>query len=59
MPHLHNKQLQHQTAQKLQIRSMETRGTYPGEHWKVDFTVIPRVLSNFRYLLVLVDTFSG
>ena len=42
-----------------QIRSMGTRGTYPGEHWKFDFTGMPRVPSNFRYLLVLVDTFSG
>ena len=37
----------------------QTRGTYPGEDWQIDFTVILRVLGNFSYLLVLVDTFSG
>ena len=42
-----------------QIKPIETRGTYPGEDWKTDFTVMLRVPGNFRYLLALVDTFSG
>ena len=42
-----------------QIRSTQTRGTYPGEGLQTDFTVMLRVSGNFRYLLVLVDTFSG
>ena len=37
----------------------QTRGTYFGKDWQMDFTVMKRVLGNFRYLLVLVDTFSG
>ncbi|TEA34149.1 hypothetical protein DBR06_SOUSAS2710007, partial [Sousa chinensis] len=37
---------------------IQTRGTYPGEDWQINFTVMPRVLGNFRYLLVLVDTIS-
>ena len=42
-----------------QVRSIQTRGTYPEEDWQIDVTVMPRVLGDFRYLLVLVDTFSG
>ena len=37
----------------------QTRGTYPGEDWQVDSTVILRILANFSYLLVLEDTFSA
>ena len=42
-----------------QIRPVQTRGTNPGEDWKDDFTFMARVPSNFRYLLVQVDSFSG
>ncbi|TEA39781.1 hypothetical protein DBR06_SOUSAS4610002, partial [Sousa chinensis] len=40
------------------IRPIPTRGTYPGQDWQIEFPVLSRVLGNFRYPLVLVDTFS-
>ena len=42
-----------------QIRPVQTRGTYPGEDWQADFTAMAKVPSNFRYLLVQADSFSG
>ena len=43
-----------------QIRPVQTWGTYPREDWQVDFTVMLGILpSNFRYLLVQVDSFSA
>ncbi|KAK1342137.1 hypothetical protein QTO34_016894 [Cnephaeus nilssonii] len=47
------------------IRSIVTRSTVcaqgnsPGEHWEVDFTEIKLPASEYKYLLVLIDTFSG
>ncbi|KAK4806257.1 hypothetical protein QYF61_013401 [Mycteria americana] len=34
------------------------RGQTPGEYWQIDFSELPRC-NQFKYLLVLVDTFSG
>lgn len=34
------------------------RGNCPGDYWQIDFSELPRQ-EGFRYLLVLVDTFSG
>ena len=36
----------------------QLRGHQPGEDWQLDFTHMPRH-KKFRYLLTLVDTFSG
>ncbi|XP_036913223.1 uncharacterized protein LOC118994651 [Sturnira hondurensis] len=35
------------------------RGKFPGELWEVDFTEMTKSTSRYRYLLVLVDTYSG
>lgn len=35
------------------------RGLSPGEHWEIDFTEIKPPQAGYKYLLVLVDTFSG
>lgn len=45
--------------QRPQIRAIQTRGTYPGEDWQIDFTIIARVLGIFRDLLALENTVSG
>ena len=29
------------------------------KHWQIDFTQMPKTIENFKFLLVLVDTFSG
>ena len=34
-------------------------GGSPGKDWQVDFMVLPKTKGNFRYLLVMVDTFTG
>nr|XP_038025352.1 uncharacterized protein LOC119714290 [Anas platyrhynchos] len=34
------------------------KGNYPGQHWQIDFSELPRK-GGYRYLLVLTDTFSG
>ena len=31
----------------------------PGQHWEIDFTEVRPGKYGYRYLLVLVDTFSG
>ena len=36
----------------------QLRGRQPGEDWQLDFTHMPRH-KTFRYLLTLVDTFTG
>ena len=41
-----------------QIRPLQVRGKYAGENWQIDFTVMPRVLGNFRGLWGY-GTFSG
>uniref|UniRef100_A0A8C9IK47 Uncharacterized protein n=1 Tax=Piliocolobus tephrosceles TaxID=591936 RepID=A0A8C9IK47_9PRIM len=38
--------------------SHQLRGHQPGEDWQIDFTHMPRH-KKFKYLLILVDTFSG
>lgn len=40
------------------IRPLQVRGKYAGENWQIDFTVMPRVLGNFRGLWGY-GTFSG
>ncbi|XP_037678191.1 protein NYNRIN-like [Choloepus didactylus] len=35
------------------------RGQLPGEQWEIDFTELPPGPGGYKYLLVLVDTFSG
>ena len=35
------------------------RGKVPGQHWEIDFTEVRPGKYGYRYLLVLVDTFSG
>ncbi|KAK1342211.1 hypothetical protein QTO34_016969, partial [Cnephaeus nilssonii] len=35
------------------------QGNSPGKHWEVDFTEIKPPASEYKYLLVLIDTFSG
>lgn len=34
------------------------KGNYPGQHWQIDFSELPRK-GGYRYLLVMTDTFSG
>lgn len=36
----------------------QRRGITPGEHWQVDFSELPKC-NRYKYLLALVDTFSG
>ena len=38
---------------------MRYRGEKPGQHWEIDFTEVRPGKYRYRYLLVLVDTFSG
>jgi len=42
---------------KLQMRKVE-RGIAPGKNWQVDFSELPKC-GQYKYLLVLADTFSG
>jgi transposase InsO family protein len=35
------------------------RGRVPGQSWEVDFTEVKPGRYGYRYLLVLIDTFSG
>ena len=35
-----------------------TTGAYPGEDWQMDFTQMP-VSQGYKYLLVMIDTFTG
>ena len=34
------------------------RRAYPGEDWQIDFTQMP-VSQGYKYLLVMIDTFTG
>ena len=43
-------------GQHMGIRHREER---PGQHWEIDFTEVRPGKYGYRYLLVLVDTFSG
>jgi hypothetical protein len=38
---------------------MRMRGSFPGEQWKINFTEMKPGLYGYKYLLVIVDTFSG
>ena len=37
---------------------VQRRGVYPGEDWQMDFTQMP-VSQGYKYLLVMIDTFTG
>ena len=37
---------------------IQRHGTYPGEDWQMDFTQMP-VSQGYKYLLVMIDTFTG
>ena len=48
-----------QGAQRPQLaQPIQRRGTYPGEDWQMDFTQMP-VSPGYKYLLVMIDTFTG
>ena len=44
---------------KRQDSGTRYRGEEPGQHWEIDFTEVRPGKYGYRYLLVLVDTFSG
>ena len=44
---------------KRQHAGLKYRGEGPGQHWEIDFTEVRPGKYGYRYLLVLVDTFSG
>ena len=44
---------------KGQHAGLRYRGEGPGQHWEIDFTEVRPGKYGYRYLLVLVDTFSG
>ena len=44
---------------KEQHAGLRYRGEGPGQHWEIDFTEVRPGKYGYRYLLVLVDTFSG
>ena len=44
---------------KRQHTGTRYRGEEPGQHWEIDFTEVRPGKYGYRYLLVLVDTFSG
>lgn len=48
-------------ANPVQVKGSGTwwRGEEPGEHWELDFTEMPAAPGGSKYLLVMVDTFSG
>ena len=45
--------------EKRQHTGIRYRGERPGQHWEIDFTEIRPSKYGYRYLLVLVGTFSG
>ena len=47
-----------QGALKIQMALHQMRGIIPRQDWQVDFTHMPKH-KKLRYLLVLVDNFSG
>ena len=48
-----------QGAQRPQLaQPIQWRGAYPGEDWQMDFTQMP-VSQGYKYLLVMIDTFTG
>ena len=44
---------------KRQHTGAKYRREEPGQHWEIDFTEVRPGKYGYRYLLVLVDTFSG
>ena len=44
---------------KTQHTGTRYRGEEPGQHWEIDFTGVRPGKYGYRYLLVLVDSFSG
>nr|XP_009485473.1 PREDICTED: transmembrane protein 161B [Pelecanus crispus] len=47
-----------QKIQKLPPPGEVRKGQTPGEYWQIDFSELPKC-NQYRYLLVLLDTFSG
>ena len=48
-----------QGARRPQLaQPIQQHGTYPGEDWQMDFTQMP-VSQGYKYLLVMIDTFTG
>ena len=48
-----------QEAQRTQLaQPVQWCETYPGEDWQMDFTKMP-VSQGYKYLLVMIDTFTG
>ena len=39
-------------------QSVQRQGAYPGEDWQMDFIQMP-VSQGYKYLLVMIDTFTG
>ena len=50
---------QQMRPEKGQHAGLRYRGKGPGQHWEIDFTEVRPGKYGYRYLLVLVDTFSG
>ena len=46
-------------AEKKQHSGTRYQGEKPGQHWEIDFTGVRPGKYGYRYLLVLVDTFSA
>ena len=48
-----------QGARRPQLaQPIQRCGAYPGEDWQMDFTQMP-VSQGYKYLLVMIDTFTG
>ena len=48
-----------QGARRPQLaQPVQRHGAYPGEDWQMDFTQMP-VSQGYKYLLVMIDTFTG
>ena len=48
-----------QGARRPQLaQPVQRSGTYPGEDWQMDFIQMP-VSQGYKYLLVMIDTFTG
>ncbi|GAB0208873.1 protein NYNRIN-like [Grus japonensis] len=45
------------TGHRISLGNL-SKGNYPGQLWQIDFSELPRK-QGYRYILVLVDTFSG
>ena len=53
------KACQQMKPEKRQHAGLRYQGEGPGQHWEIDFTEVRPGKYGYRYLLVLVDTFSG